>query len=122
MTTLGLSLWRFAMRNLVERYGWIVVLVAFAICGNVAEYQFRKAAQNNETLYDVMLAYDGFNFSQNGGGSFGYANNYKYEYAKWRASPDRTLVQRLTLWDRGIMYDASSPPAQYAYPPKFKQN
>ena len=55
-------------------------------------------------------------FGLNGGYPIGYSNYGKWVYAKWRADPKRTTLEKILFWDRGILYDASNPPEEYPYP------
>jgi len=97
----------------------VVVFLSIFALGRVARHTFRTAAQENATLYQVMLAGDEMDFMTAGGGSFGYDNSFKWSYATWRKSPERTWLQKALFWDRGFLYDASNPPKEYAYPPHF---
>ncbi|TSC58367.1 MAG: hypothetical protein Greene041619_591 [Candidatus Peregrinibacteria bacterium Greene0416_19] len=97
----------------------IVVGIVLATVSDLGYHPLRRAAQQNRTLYDIMLALDLIDFAHNGGGSFGYSNYYKYQYATWRADPKRTVLERMLFWDIGFMYEAANPPAQYPYPRLF---
>ncbi|MFC1656505.1 hypothetical protein ACFL14_00865 [Patescibacteria group bacterium] len=83
------------------------------------DHSLRSAAQQNEGMYQAMLVIDGMTFMQNGGGALGYQNYFKWEYAKWINSPERTRWQKAAFWDTGIFYDASDPPEEYRYPPLY---
>lgn len=79
-------------------------------------HKIHQVAQHNKTLYEIVMTTDGMAFMFSGGDSLGYQNYYKYQYAKWRADPERTRLQKIMFWDKGILYDASNPPDEYQYP------
>ena len=87
--------------------------------GRVVSHAFRASAQENATFYQVMLAVDAMDFVTAGGGPLGYENYFKWGYATWRKSPERIWRQKAFFWDTGLIYDASNPPKEYAYPPHF---
>jgi len=99
-----------------------VVLLVIHIGLGYADHQFRIAAQQNENLYEVMLIMDGFGFVSGGGEPFTYRNKYKWEYAQWLNSPDRTWLEKTLFWKTGFFWDASNPPDEYQYPPLFNNN
>jgi hypothetical protein len=82
----------------------------------------RKYAQHHPLAYEVMLSLDLYAFLQNGGGPIGYSNSSKFQYAKWRASPERTMLEKALFWDTGIFYYTGNPPKEYSYPPLFEKN
>jgi hypothetical protein len=102
----------------MKRFISIVVFIAMIVLPYYIEHQVRTYAQYHPTLYNVMIALDYTNFVNNGGGFFGYSNYFKWRYAKWINSPDRTIVERLLFWKWGIFYDATNPPNEYQYPLK----
>ena len=91
---------------------WIIVIILMQWTSN----EIRKASQKNRTFYEVMMTVDLLGFTQNGGGSFGYQNYYKWQYATWINSPERTKVQRIMFWKVGFFYDATNPSEEYKYP------
>lgn len=105
------------MRRLVCVFLAALVIAVFVRVGGHA---FRTSAQENPTLYQAMLVFDLIDFTTAAGGSFGYSNYFKWYYATWRKSPDRTWSQKALFWDRGILYDATSPPREYSYPRHFE--
>ncbi len=100
----------------------LVVVVFLVICtlSRVVDHTFRVSAQENENLHQVMLAVDAMDFMLTGGGPVGYDNYYKWAYATWRKSPERTWLQKALVWDTGFFYFANNPPKNYRYPPHFQ--
>ena len=99
----------------------VVFLLSITVLGKVASHAFRATAQQSQSLYELMLIADGMDFVTAGGGSYGYDNYFKWNYATWRKSPERTFLQKAFFWDRGILNDASEPPKEYGYPARFQQ-
>ena len=97
-----------------------MVIIVLLVIGGIASHVFRTAAQQNKALYQVMLTMDTMTFMTGGGGSFDYDNYFKWCYATWRKSPERTWREKILFWDTGFFYDASNPPKEYEYPPRFK--
>lgn len=91
---------------------WIMVFLIFRYVGQ----EIRKVSQHNKFVHEVLMTTDFIAFQQNGGGSFGYDNYYKWTYAKWRADPKRTVFEKMMFWDIGFFYNASNPPEEYKYP------
>lgn len=102
---------------LVRLFLALVTILSIFVLGNMMDHQFRVAAQNNETLYQVMLTADLAGFIATGGDPVGYRNYFKWSYATWRKSPERTWWQKALFWNAGFLYDASNPPQQYQYVP-----
>jgi len=92
-----------------------VGLIVLFMCKNI-NHEIRKFSQHHKTIYEIVRTSDFIDFVMNGGGALGYENYYKWTYAKWRASPKRTTFQKIMFWDVGLLYDASNPPKEYAYP------
>ncbi|MFA6325186.1 MAG: hypothetical protein WCX46_03090 [Candidatus Paceibacterota bacterium] len=100
------------MKNLFK---CILFCLAVILCHGI-NYGARKMSQKNETLHNIIMDVDFYCFVTDGGGGFGYRNYYKWEYAKWRKDPKRTIFEKMMFWDLGILYDATSPPEEYEYP------
>jgi hypothetical protein len=97
---------------------WVVVVNIGFGC---IDHQIRIAAQQNEGLYKVMQVRDGLGFLMCGGDQFTYRNQFKWEYAQWLNSPERTWLEKSLFWKTGILWDASDPPDEYQYPPLFSK-
>lgn len=98
---------------------WVLVLMIIALIhfGSIfLNHKIHQVAQHNKALHEIVMTTDGIAFMLGGGGSSGYQNYYKWQYAKWRADPERTRLQKIMFWDKGILYDASDPPDEYQYP------
>lgn len=103
----------------VQLFLMIIVILSLHLLSKTASHTFRTAAQQSQPLYQVMLATDLMDFATVGGDPISYDNYYKWVYATWRNSPERTWWQKALFWNVGIVYDASHPPLEYAYPPRF---
>lgn len=99
------------------RWVLILLLVVLINIGSISlNHKIHQAAQHNKTLHEIVITTDGIAFMLGGGGPFGYQNYYKWQYAKWRADPERTRLQKIMFKNKGILYDASDPPDEYQYP------
>ena len=98
----------------------LILMVMLSVATMVVGHHLRSAAQNSQALYEVMLAADVADFLMTGGGAYSYQNYYKWQYATWRNSPERTWVERALFWNVGFLYDATSPPAEYQYLPLYQ--
>jgi hypothetical protein len=99
----------------------VLAFIALVVGLHYGEHKVRQAAQTNPTLFAIVQNVDAASFLTSGGDAFGYSNYFKWHYATWLKSPDRTLGERFMFWRTGWMYDASNPPAEYMYPPLFEQ-
>lgn len=98
---------------------WVPTLMLIALIyigSDFLNHKIHQVAQYNKTLHEIVMTTDGIAFMFGGGDKFGYQNYYKYQYAKWRADPERTRLQKIMFWDKSILYDASDPPDEYQYP------
>lgn len=93
----------------------LAIIVLLWIGSGFLNHKIHQAAQYNKTLYEIVMVTDGMSFFISGGDP-GYKNYYKWQYAKWRADPERTRIQKIMFWDKGFLYDASNPPDEYQYP------
>ena len=91
---------------------WITIFLAFHYIGQ----ETRKISQCNKFVHEALIVTDFIAFQQNGGGSFGYNNYFKWIYAKWRADPKRTTFEKIMFWNVGLFYEATNPPEKYKYP------
>lgn len=94
----------------------LLVILSFNLCSVYVNHKIHQAGQHNKVIHEIVMQLDFMDFMVAGGGAFGYANYYKYHYAKWRQDPKRTWIQKVMFWDKGFMYDASNPPEEYQYP------
>lgn len=94
----------------------VAIIVLINIGSNLLDHKIRQVAQHNETLHEIVMVTDAMSFMTGGGGPIGYKNYYKWQYAKWRADPERTWFEKAMFWNGGILYDASDPPDEYQYP------
>jgi len=101
---------------------WVVWVLIVNIGFGYVDHHLRTIAQQDEVLYEVMLARDELGFLIYGGDQFTYHNQYKWEYAQWLNSPDRTWLEKQLFWKTSIVWDASNPPDEYQYPPLFDNN
>lgn len=108
-----------ALRKSIKLSVIISVVVTIHIGFAVGEQHLRNRAQSSQKLYEWMLRYDAFTFVTTGGDSFGYNNYFKWHYAK---SLKNKSWLNLVCWPIGILYDASDPPKEYAYPPQFQSS
>jgi hypothetical protein len=95
---------------------FIVICLAFIITSSLVEHKVRTYSQTHEEVHNVMMVLDMMDFVATGGDHFGYSNFYKWNYAKWINSPDRTKLQKALFWKTGLFYDANFPPENYKYP------
>ena len=91
---------------------WITIFFIF----HYLAQEIRKVSQCNKFVHEIVMATDFIGFQQNGGGSFGYENYYKWLYSKWRSDPKRTTFQKIMFWDVGLFYNVINPPKEYEYP------
>lgn len=98
----------------------ISIILALNLCFAFSSHKIHIWAQHNKSLYKIISISDCMEFMCNGGGSFGYQNQYKWAYAKWINNPERTPLQKAFFWECGFLYDATDPPEEYQYPPLFE--
>ncbi|MFH1667543.1 MAG: hypothetical protein ABH884_00780 [Candidatus Komeilibacteria bacterium] len=94
----------------------IILCLSLIITSSLIEHKVRTYAQSHEGVHNIVMTLDMMDFIATGGDHFGYSNFYKWNYAKWINSPDRTILQKALFWKTGFLYDANFPPAEYKYP------
>jgi len=99
----------------------ISLIFISCLCQSLIAHKLHSWAQYNKSLYKILEISDFIGFINCGGESFGYANQYKWLYARWLNNPNRTTAEKILFWKFGILYDASNPPEEYQYPPLFKE-
>ncbi|HPI67186.1 MAG TPA: hypothetical protein PKZ16_01405 [bacterium] len=99
----------------------ISLIFISCLCQSLVAHKLHSWAQHNKNLYKILEITDLVGFISSGGESFGYANQYKWSYARWLNNPKRTTIEKLLFWKVGILYDATNPPDEYQYPPLFKE-
>ncbi|MFA5158117.1 MAG: hypothetical protein WC451_02930 [Patescibacteria group bacterium] len=110
------------MSDIIMDWRKVVLMLTFALVSVVVGHHFRSAAQRSPALYELMLAADLHTFLTSGGEPVGYDNYFKWTYAIWLADPRTSRLAKVLFWRAGFLYDASSPPAEYRYPPHFQTN
>jgi len=104
------------MRKFLVCLTILVILFGIHLSSAYLNHKIHQASQYNKTLREIVLTLDSFDFLTAGGGAIGYANYYKWHYAKWRKDPERTPFQKFLFWDKGFFYLADDPPSEYQYP------
>ena len=104
------------MKDVMKIFVALIVVSVIATGSIIANHKFRTVAQKHETIYETMLVLDLMDFVATGGGFLGHSNYFKWCYAKWRSSSERTILEKALFWNFGVLYDARIPPKEYQYP------
>lgn len=98
----------------------VAFLAGFHVGGYYVNQELRRLQQNSVVWCQIMLVKDAFEFFYCGGDLFGFSNYFKWSYAVWVNSSERTWWQKALFWKGGLLYGAlynlSDPPAEYQYP------
>lgn len=87
----------------LRSFAIITVLFSSIVLSNFAGHTLRTIAQENESMYSIMLMLDAMDFVNGvAGTSSGCSNYFKWHYAAWRNSPERTLVEKIGLMDKSV--------------------
>ncbi|MCK4539715.1 hypothetical protein KAU09_01005 [Candidatus Parcubacteria bacterium] len=102
----------------MKTFAYFVIFLVIVISLNFVNHKIRTYSQYHKNIYAVLTVLDLMDFVAAGGGPVGDNNYFKWCYAKWRNSPDRSILEKVLFWDIGFLYDANNLAEKYQYPLK----